>query len=124
MSPDQRANRSRPVRDSYRHVGKRPQGPLRDLTPAEAERYAEFGYVKFEEHSPERSSATGRFWTKAQLESGCNTITRMGSSLAETWAANPNFYGRTFCTHCRDYFAVAEFVWIEPSGADGPVLGS
>lgn len=44
----------------------------------------------------------------------CGTITTMAQSIAETYAANPAFYGLTFCAHCRDHFPVGErgqFVW-------------
>ena len=75
----------RPVRDSYRHVGVRPTHPLRDLTDDEKERYAAFNYVAFEAYPPDgRSSVTGRYWTKSQLESGCGAITTMGRALADS----------------------------------------
>lgn len=47
----------RPVRDSYKHVGIRPQHELRDLTAEERDRYAQYGYVKFEAY-PGDSSVT------------------------------------------------------------------
>ena len=104
----------RPVRDSYRHVGTRPQNPTRELTEEEKERYADCGYVSFEIYPEDRSPATGRFWTKDQLNSGCGGETKMGLSLAETYARNPSFYSGTFCVHCRAHFPVGaegEFVW-------------
>jgi hypothetical protein len=107
----------RPVRLSYVHVGMpEPKNPLRDLTAEEAERYAQFGYVKYEKY-PSGEGATGRFWTKAELEKigkGCKGITNMPRKIAETYAAKPDFYGSTFCCHCGDYFRVGEtgeFVW-------------
>lgn len=101
----------RPVRRSYKHVGVRPRHPLRDLTPEEHERYDPIGYVKFEEYPESERPATGRYWTQAQLESGCGTVTTMGLALAETYARDPKFYGGTFCCACRTHFPVAEFVW-------------
>jgi hypothetical protein len=109
----------RPVRRSYRHVGiAGPTHPLRDLTEEESERYRDAGYVKFENYPPGyHGSATGRFWTQAQLDSvgkGCGTVTTMGRALAETYAREPGFYGATFCATCRSHFpvgAAGEFTW-------------
>ena len=108
----------RPVRFSYRHVGRPgPRHPLRDLTPEEDERYAGAGYVKFEPYPPEHAPVTGRFWTQAGLDAinrGCGTVTTMGQAIAETYAREPRFYGATFCVHCRDHLPVGpdgEFVW-------------
>jgi len=41
----------------------------------------------------------------------CKTETRMGRSLAETYARNPKFYGATYCCGCCAHFPVGEFVW-------------
>lgn len=104
----------RPVRRTYRHVGIRPRFPLRDLTAEETERYSAYGYVKFEAYTEQDSSVVGRFWTQAQLESGCGQTTTMALELAETYARAPGFYGGTFCCHCRAHFDVGkfgEFVW-------------
>lgn len=114
----------RPVRKAYRHVGVRPKYPLRDLTDEEKELYERFGYVAFEAYPPEadKGSATGRFWTKAQLESGCGTVTTMGLALAETYARQPSFYGGTFCCACGKHLPVGkdgEFVWLD----DGSRVG-
>jgi len=116
----------RPYRDRYRHVGERPKYPLLDLTPEQHERYDQFGrYVKFEaypEGSPESNggSSIGRYWTAAQLSSGCGTVTTMGRALSETYARDPKFYGATFCCGCNRHLPVAEFVW----SADGARVGS
>lgn len=101
----------RPVRDSYRHVGTRPQHPTRKLTYEEKERYADCGYVLFEIYPEDRLPVTGRFWTLAQLNSGCGAVTTMSRPLAETYAREPGFYSGTFCCGCRQHFPVAEFVW-------------
>lgn len=105
----------RPVRRSYRHVGIRPKYPLRDLTPEETERYQRFGYVKFEAYPPEpEDDSPGRYWTEADLNSGCDTVTTMSTPLAETYARNPKFYGATFCCGCAKHLPVGEhgqFVW-------------
>lgn len=100
----------RPFRDSYEHVGIRPQYPLRDLTPEENGRYSQFNYYKYEKY-PEEETVVGKFWTKDELNSGCGAVTKMGRELSETYARNPKFYGATFCVGCGKHFPVAEFVW-------------
>jgi len=111
----------RPLRRSYTHMGPRPpKYPLRDLTAEEHERYAQFGYVRFEEY-PEGGKSVGKFWTQSELDNhGCGTVTNMGLELCETYARNPSFYGATYCCGCRRHLPVAEFTWVE----DGAVVGS
>lgn len=105
----------RPVRQKYQHVGCRPKYRTRELTAEEHERYDRFGYVAYEEYPPEHAGGgCGRFWTKAQLESGCGAVTTMGLAIAETYARDPKYYGGTFCCGCGKHFPVGEggeFVW-------------
>lgn len=107
----------RPVRHSYRHVGRQAPANLRDLTPEEHERYDQYGYLKYEEYGPERSPILGTFWTRETLDrlgKGCGSVTTMGQTLAETYARDPRFYGSTFCCGCGAHFPVGEtgeFVW-------------
>jgi len=113
----------RPVRLSYKHVGVRPKYPTRPLTDEEKIQYAKWDYVAYEKY-PERedSNLVGRFWTQAQLNSGCGTITSMGQAIAETYARDPEFYGSTFCCGCSKYLPVGEqgeFEWL-----DGSKVGS
>lgn len=111
----------RPYRDSYRHVGNKPKYPLRDLTDEEKERYASENYMKFEIYPENMAPRTGRFWTQEQLDNkGCETVTKMGRELSETYARNPHFYGATYCVGCQMHRPVAEFVWT----VDGEVVGS
>ncbi len=122
LPPEERAKGFvRPVRLSYRHVGVKPQHPLRPLTQEESERYAAHGYVAFEEYPADRDPVVGRYWTQADLDNkGCGTVTRMGRELAETYARDPGYYGSTFCCGCGTHLPVAEFVW---EGTD-EVVGS
>lgn len=110
----------RPVRRSYRHVGQRPKHPTRPLTDAEHQQYSQFGYVCYEEYPRSGDGAvTGRFWTQAQLDSGCGQVTTMGQAIAETYARDPKFYGSTYCVYCGKHLRVGqdgEFVW-EPDGS-------
>lgn len=122
----------RPYRDAYKHVGiPGPRFSLRDLTEEEKERYKDCGYVKFEPY-PEgyKLNTLGRYWTQEGLDSigkGCGKITTMGRKIAETYARDPKFYSGTFCSSCRNHFAVGEdgeFVWYEMDGSIGPRVGT
>lgn len=114
-----KAGFKRPVRLKYQHVGiAGPRYPLRDLTPEEQERWGESGYAKYEPYPPgAHGSALGHLWTQADLDKvgkGCGTVTSMPVSIAETYAANPGYYGSTFCCGCGTYLPVGakgEFVW-------------
>jgi hypothetical protein len=109
----------RPVRTTYTHVGRKALYPLRDLTPEEQERYKDFNYVKYEDY-PEESHLCGRFWTAEDIRTACNTDTTMSMSIAETYARQPDFYGSTFCNHCKKHFDLEQFVW---KGTDS-IVGS
>lgn len=120
LSTDERAKGFiRPLRRSYRHVGAPgPSEPLRDLTPDERARYADYKYVKYEPYPESALPVTGRFWTQAQLDQigkGCGTVTTMrGHAIVETYARDPGFYSSTFCCGCHQYLPVGkdgEFVW-------------
>lgn len=111
----------RPVRKSYVHKGVQPKYPTRELTADEHERYDQYKYVLYEPYPKDGSSGcVGRFWTQEQLNSGCGTLTTMGTALAETYARNPKFYGATYCCGCGAHFPVEQFVW---DGTD-QVVGS
>ncbi len=101
----------RPVRRTYTHVGIRPKYPVRDMFPDEKERYADENYTKWEEYPKSEYPAIGRYWTDAELQSGCNSSTIMGQTIAETYARSPKFYGATFCMRCGKHLPVGEFVW-------------
>lgn len=49
----------------------------------------------------------------------CGQATTMGRAIAETYAADPSFYGATYCVGCSRHLAVTEFRW-----DDGSVVGS
>ena len=99
------------VRTTYRHVGVRPKHPTRPLTDDEKTRYKLCDYVLFEIYPESEDPVTGRFWTRRELHSGCQTITTMHQNIAETYARDPKFYGSTFCCGCGKHLPVAEFVW-------------
>lgn len=49
----------------------------------------------------------------------CRGVTKMGRSIAETYARDPAFYGGTFCVNCGEHFPLLlpdgkrAFVWID-----------
>lgn len=49
----------------------------------------------------------------------CGSVTTMGDKLSATYAANPKFYGATYCVDCQAHFPVSEFTW-----TDGQTVGS
>jgi hypothetical protein len=75
-------------------------------------------YARYEPYPPgAHGNALGRLWSHADLDKigkGCGTVTSMPVPIAETYAANPHFYGSTFCCGCGTYLPVGErgeFVW-------------
>lgn len=53
----------------------------------------------------------------------CGAVTYMGLALAETYAANPTFYGATYCCKCMKHLPVGpdgEFIWTD----DGSKVGT
>jgi hypothetical protein len=57
----------------------------------------------------------------------CGAVTTMGRALAETYAADPTFYGATYCCRCQQHCRVGadgEFIWVERDGTDGPKVGT
>ena len=70
------------------------------------------GYVVLAEE--ERAKGFVRPLRFSYTHEKCGTSTRMGQTIAETYARNPYFYGGTFCCGCDTHFPVGpkgEFVW-------------
>jgi hypothetical protein len=98
------------------------------LVLSEAERAA--GYVRPLRHSYKHET--------------CGGVTTMTGAIAQTYAAQPDFYGGTYCTTCgmhrpvgaagefycttcgmhRPVGAAGEFYWIEADGSVGPRVGT
>lgn len=107
----------RPLHRKYQHVGRPgPVYPLFDLTDKQASLTAGEGYVKFEKFPESIRPATGKYWTKAELDIvgvGCGTVTTIGSTaIIETFARLPGYYGGTFCVGCGKHLPLTEFVWV------------
>lgn len=70
------------------------------------------GYVVLAEE--ERAKGFVRPFRDSYIHEKCGTLTKMGRTIAETYARDPYFYGGTFCVGCRAHFPVGEggeFVW-------------
>lgn len=70
------------------------------------------GYVALSEE--ERAKGFVRPVRRTYIHLKCGAETRMGQSLAETYARQPDFYSGTYCATCHDHFPVGkdgEFVW-------------
>jgi hypothetical protein len=55
----------------------------------------------------------------------CGAVTTMGLALCETYRANPQFYGSTFCCGCLMHRPVGpegEFTWVDDQGNDTHIL--
>lgn len=62
----------------------------------------------------ERAQGFVRPLRYAYVHEVCGVVTTMGAAIAETYARNPTFYGRTFCVSCNEHRPVGadgEFVW-------------
>lgn len=44
-------------------------------------------------------------------DGGCGTLTRMGRTIAETYARDPKFYTGTFCVGCGAHLTLSQFMW-------------
>lgn len=85
----------------------------REIDPATGQQR---GYVVLS--SEERAKGFVRPLRDSYRHIKCNQVTRMGRSIAETYARDPSFYSGTFCSQCRAHFPIGEdgeFVWI-PTG--------
>lgn len=70
------------------------------------------GYVVLAEE--ERAKGFVRPLRHYYVHLKCGAVTKMGHTLAATFARDPYFYSGTFCATCRAHFPVGEdgeFVW-------------
>lgn len=70
------------------------------------------GYIVLSEH--ERAKGFVRPVRTSYKHIKCGDVTKMGQTLAETYARDPYFYSGTFCCGCSAHFPVGpdgEFVW-------------
>lgn len=51
---------------------------------------------------------------RSYIHESCGAVTTMGQALAETYAAQPGFYGATYCATCKGHYPVGaqgQFLW-------------
>lgn len=78
----------------------------RDIDPATGQQK---GYIVLSED--ERAKGFVRPVRDSYVHLKCGAVTRMGRSLAETYARDPNFYSGTFCVGCKAHFPLSGFHW-------------
>jgi hypothetical protein len=69
----------------------------------------------------ERAKGFVRPVRTAYWHTTCGGVTAMGLALAETYARQPDFYGATYCVHCRRHRPVGErgeFHWVDPANPE------
>lgn len=62
----------------------------------------------------ERAKGFIRPVRRSYIHQKCGTLTKMGQTIAETYARDPKFYGATFCCACGSHYPVGqdgEFTW-------------
>ena len=57
---------------------------------------------------------------QSYIHKECGSLTKMGLSIAETYARDPTFYNGTYCVGCGSHFPLIEFTW---DGSD-EIVGS
>lgn len=78
------------------------------------------GYVVLSEE--ERAKGFVRPLRTFYIHEPCGTTTRMHQAIAETYARMPEYYGGTYCSHCKGHFpvgALGQFKW-----EDGTKVGT
>lgn len=102
------------IKEKVPASGKTPTEPIESSVP-NAEKRSDGQHV---DHwvLPESERAKGfiRPVRQVYVHEKCGTETRMGLSIAETYARDPFYYGSTFCCGCGTYHPVGvngEFIW-------------
>ena len=67
------------------------------------------GYVVLADE--ERAKGFVRPFRNSYVHDACGVVTKMGDSIAETYARDPKFYTGTFCAHCQKHFPLEQFKW-------------
>src|SRR5215469_15850371 len=62
------------------------------------------GYVVLAEE--EVAKGFVRPWRDSYVHSKCGAVTTMGSTIADTYARDPFFYGGTFCATCCAHYPI------------------
>lgn len=67
------------------------------------------GYVVLSDE--ERAKGFVRPVRTSYVHKPCGTVTKIGPTIAETYARDPEFYSGTFCVHCKQHYPLDQFVW-------------
>jgi len=92
----------RPVRRSYRHVGRNICGKPKVLEG----RPGDWRCTGAPRHVGDCTS-----WCLADSLHSCGQLTTMSLAISETYARDPKYYGSTFCCECGEHLPVDQFVW-------------
>ena len=95
----------------------RSQQELTDGSPVPADRShtrdrgdgQQVGYIVLT--AEERAKGFVKPLRRSYTHNVCGGLTTMGTSLAETYARDPNFYSGTFCCGYSTHFDLDEFTW-------------
>jgi hypothetical protein len=88
----------------------------REIIKEGAQQGQQKGYVVLAEEEVARGFV--RPWRDRYVHDTCGAVTTMGSTIADTYARDPFFYGGTFCATCRGHFPIGEggqFRWLDGS---------
>jgi hypothetical protein len=78
----------------------------REINPATGQQKA---YVVLSDE--ERAKGFIRPVRDSYVHNTCGAVTKMGRTIAETYARDPKFYAGTFCCVCRAHFPLMQFKW-------------
>lgn len=67
------------------------------------------GYVVLS--AEERAKGWVRPYRDSYIHKSCGVLTKMGRTIAETYARDPFFYSGTFCCGCGAHFPLDQFTW-------------
>lgn len=106
----------RPVRQEYQHVG---QAVCGKYGPNDEKTMGGMVYICIREPGHEGDCQHFRGLPQPEAEAahrnqrlpGCDAITKMALSIAETYARDPKFYSGTYCIGCRVHLPLNQFVW-------------
>jgi hypothetical protein len=109
----------RPLRQSYIHVGRKMNDGIELL---DNPYIADNGnvYTALANIVIDGKKLGGKYLTESELNEyndrngyigGCDTLTKMNITIAETYARDPDFYGATYCCGCQKHLPLSEFIW-------------
>jgi len=113
----------RPLRLSYRHVGRSLCGDTSDPASSPAQEGKVWACAAQPGHDGPHGDVKRQVTPEEAAKGhagGCGSVTTMSRAIAETYARDPAFYGATWCCGCQGYHPVGEYTW----HPDGSIVGS